>query len=352
MSQPKRKTQTDLLPFTAGETVALIALDRIDTAPQVREDFDPEPLAELAADIKARGIMQPITVRQIEEGRFLIVAGERRFRAAGIAGLAVIPALVREMDDATALDMQLAENIQREELTLMETARAIRALYNREKNLAKVAALVSKSKAWVSKHLALTMEDASPFAIDLLRDGKTEDMEILNLVTKVHNDFGGHEAWKMAAQIRAGEMNRTKAREFIKELKAKAEDDADDESESETPTEPNGPRQRQDWEILEGLEEQLRGAISENREPSFQNMASSLPETEREIVRDELAEIFEEGRQAFAHTNERNRTYALMGLGRKCYDNWSKAAAYLGSAGDFEVEDLLREAWILMRTEV
>ena len=105
-----------------------IPLEQIVANPnQPRKYFDPTALAELAASIKERGVMEPIVVRP-KNGAYEIVAGERRFRASKLAGLAEIPAVVREMSDEDALSDALLENFQREDLTVMEKARAIEGL--------------------------------------------------------------------------------------------------------------------------------------------------------------------------------------------------------------------------------
>ncbi len=95
---------------------------------QPRTDIHVEALAELADSIRAQGVVQPIVVRGLAGGRYELVAGERRWRAAQLAGLAEIPALVREIPDQAALAIALIENIQREELTPLEEAAALRRL--------------------------------------------------------------------------------------------------------------------------------------------------------------------------------------------------------------------------------
>lgn len=94
---------------------------------QPRADFDEAALASLAASIRQAGLMQPIMVRPTSRG-FELVAGERRWRAAKLLGMATIPALVREIDDATSAELALIENIQREDLNPMERAHALRRL--------------------------------------------------------------------------------------------------------------------------------------------------------------------------------------------------------------------------------
>jgi len=89
---------------------------------QPRRDMDPAALEELANSIKAQGVMQPVVVRPIGEGRYELIAGERRWRASAQVGLTKIPALVREVPDETAIALALIENIQREDLNPIEEA--------------------------------------------------------------------------------------------------------------------------------------------------------------------------------------------------------------------------------------
>ena len=84
--------------------------------------FDEEALQELASSIKAIGIVQPITVREVEDGKYEIVAGERRFRASKMAGLETIPAYIRKVEEESVLELALIENIQREDLNAIEIA--------------------------------------------------------------------------------------------------------------------------------------------------------------------------------------------------------------------------------------
>jgi ParB family chromosome partitioning protein len=115
-------------PLVEGELQQL-RVDRIRPGKyQPRRAMDPERLQELAASIKAQGLIQPIVVRAVAGGNHEIIAGERRWRAAQIAGLAEIPALVREVTDHAVIAMALIENIQREELTPLEEAAALQRL--------------------------------------------------------------------------------------------------------------------------------------------------------------------------------------------------------------------------------
>jgi ParB family chromosome partitioning protein len=95
---------------------------------QPRRDMSPDALDELAGSIKLHGVMQPIVVRKIENQKYEIIAGERRWRAAQIAGLDVVPALVKSVSDDAALAMSLIENVQREDLNAIEEAQALSRL--------------------------------------------------------------------------------------------------------------------------------------------------------------------------------------------------------------------------------
>lgn len=123
---------------------------------QPRRDMDPEALEELAESIKQQGVMQPIVVRPIDEGRFEIIAGERRWRATQLAGLDRVPAIVRDVPDEAAVAMALIENIQRENLNAMEEAIALKRLQEEfELTQNEVAEAVGKSRTTVTNLLRL-----------------------------------------------------------------------------------------------------------------------------------------------------------------------------------------------------
>lgn len=124
---------------------------------QPRREIDPVALQELADSIRAQGILQPVVVRKImPQGHYEIIAGERRWRAAQLAGLSEIPALIRDIPDATAMALALIENIQRENLNAIEEAAALQRLLN-EFNMThqEVAQAVGKSRATVTNLLRL-----------------------------------------------------------------------------------------------------------------------------------------------------------------------------------------------------
>ncbi len=113
------------------ETSGVMMLKISDVEPnreQARKRFDETALSELADSISTHGVLQPITVRKKANGYFEIIAGERRWRASKMAGLSEIPALVKEVDDSTAAELSLIENLQREDLNAAEEARGYRDL--------------------------------------------------------------------------------------------------------------------------------------------------------------------------------------------------------------------------------
>lgn len=123
---------------------------------QPRRDMNPEALEELANSIRAQGVMQPIVVRPIGDGRYEIIAGERRWRATQLAGLDKVPAVVREVPDEAAVAMSLIENIQREDLNPMEEALALARLQKEfELTHQQIADAVGKSRATVTNLLRL-----------------------------------------------------------------------------------------------------------------------------------------------------------------------------------------------------
>ncbi len=134
-----------------------IEISKIEPNPyQPRTEFNMEALEELSASIKLLGLIQPITVRPLPDGRFQIISGERRFRASQMAGLATIPAYIRKTDDQGMLEMAIVENIQREDLDSIEVALSFQRLIE-ECNLTQeaMAERVGKKRATVTNYLRL-----------------------------------------------------------------------------------------------------------------------------------------------------------------------------------------------------
>ncbi|EGR0637022.1 chromosome partitioning protein ParB [Vibrio vulnificus] len=123
---------------------------------QPRKDMSPQALEELTASIQSQGIIQPIVVRPVQDGHFEIIAGERRWRAAKLAGLKRVPCLIKHVEDHAAIAMALIENIQREDLNVIEEAQALERLQD-EFSLThqQVADVIGKSRTAVSNLLRL-----------------------------------------------------------------------------------------------------------------------------------------------------------------------------------------------------
>lgn len=143
-----------LIPNRAEE-ITYIPIEKIfPNEDQPRKTFNNEKLQELADSIKEKGILQPIIVSKTEDGNFKLIAGERRWRAAEIAGLKQIPALIKDYSSQDAIEIALIENIQREELNPIETAEAFNRLI-REYNLTQeeVSRRVGKERATIANYL-------------------------------------------------------------------------------------------------------------------------------------------------------------------------------------------------------
>jgi ParB family chromosome partitioning protein len=157
-----------------GDELRTLPVDRLTPGKyQPRREFDEEKLAELAASIKAQGLIQPIIVRPIGVNRYEIIAGERRWRASQLAGLAEIPAVVREIADPQVAAMTLIENIQREDLSALEEAQALRRLIDEFKHThEQVADAIGRSRPAVSNLLRLL--DLPDEIKRLLKEGRIE----------------------------------------------------------------------------------------------------------------------------------------------------------------------------------
>jgi len=140
-----------------SSTINEIPIEHISPNPnQPRRDFDDEALQELANSIKEIGIIQPITLRQVADEQFQIIAGERRWRASQIAGLTSIPAYIRTIKDENVMEMALVENIQREDLNAIEIALAYEQLLDAEgMTQEKVSERVGKSRTAITNYLRL-----------------------------------------------------------------------------------------------------------------------------------------------------------------------------------------------------
>lgn len=154
------KTNTGTLKTSVVEAVTSmqrIAVDEIETNPkQPRRDFDQQSLNELATSIKVHDIVQPVTVSQLPNGKFRLVSGERRWRAAKLAGLVDIPAYIRQANDQQLLELALLENLQREDLNAMEIALSYKRMMDELNHTQEqVAERMGKERSTVANYVRL-----------------------------------------------------------------------------------------------------------------------------------------------------------------------------------------------------
>ena len=166
---------TDDVSTQGSSTISEVPIDQIEANPnQPRRDFDEESLLELANSLRQIGIIQPITLRQTGDERYQIVAGERRWRAARMAGIDSIPAYIRTIDDEQVMEMALIENIQREDLNAIEIALAYAHLLESDgMTQEKVSERVGKSRVAVANYLRLLR---LPAQVQMALQKRTIDM--------------------------------------------------------------------------------------------------------------------------------------------------------------------------------
>jgi len=196
---------------TKGGTVRNVPLDRIDPNPdQPRLTFDEDSLQELAASITEHGVLQPILVRPGAEGRYQLIAGERRWRSAQIAGLRDIPALVEEIDDETALEIAIIENLQREDLSPLDEALMYERMTTEHGySLRKLAQKLGKDKGYIENRLRLADAPSEiKQLVSLRKDTLSHAYELL----KVDD---ARKRRKLAEQVARGELSLVKLRERI-----------------------------------------------------------------------------------------------------------------------------------------
>ena len=196
---------------TRSVGVRIIPVDRIEPNPQQpRLAFNEETLQELSASVKEHGILQPILVRPLEGNRYQLIAGERRWRASKLAGIDSIPALIEDIDDDTALEIAIIENLQREDISpLDEAAMYDRMVHEHGYSIRKLADKLGKDKGYLENRLRLAdaptevrelvslRKDTLPHAYELM---KVEDPK---------------KRKRLADQVAAGQLTLIKLREKI-----------------------------------------------------------------------------------------------------------------------------------------
>ena len=189
----------------------LVPVDRISPNPdQPRMTWSEESLTELAGSVKEHGVLQPILVRPLPGNRYQLIAGERRWRAATRAGLAAIPAMIEDIDDDTALEIAIIENLQREDLSPVDEAMMYERMTSEHGySVRRLAQKVGKDKGYIENRLRLA--DAPPEIkelVSLRKDTLSHAYELL----KVEDP---RRRRKLAEQVARGELSLIKLRERI-----------------------------------------------------------------------------------------------------------------------------------------
>jgi len=198
-----------------SSTINEIPISEIAANPnQPRRDFDQEALEELANSIRQIGIIQPITLRQISDNQYQIIAGERRWRASQMAGLTAIPAYIRKAEDETVMEMALIENIQREDLNPVEIALAYEHLLAADgMTQEKVSQRVGKSRASIANFLRLLK---LPAQVQMALQKKELDMGHARALLSLDSPS---QQVKLFNQIKENNYSVRKVEELVRQIK-------------------------------------------------------------------------------------------------------------------------------------
>ncbi len=208
---------TDTVKTEGSSSISEIAISQIKANPnQPRREFDPEALQELADSIKEIGIIQPITLRKMDDGTYQIIAGERRFRASQLAGLTTVPAYIRTADDENVMEMALIENIQREDLNSMEIALAYQHLLEEyDLTQEKLSERVGKKRTTIANYLRLLK---LPAQIQVALKNRELDMGHARALLALDNPI---EQIRLFEEIQTFGYSVRKVEELIKKKKEK-----------------------------------------------------------------------------------------------------------------------------------
>ncbi|MBQ6474579.1 MAG: ParB/RepB/Spo0J family partition protein [Clostridia bacterium] len=200
-------------PTVSRETIELPIIQIDNNPDQPRRNFDNESLNELASSIKLYGIIQPIVVRPTGNGRYMIVSGERRWRAAKIARLSTVPVVIRDVEDQTLLELALVENLQREDLNVIESAASMNILAE-EYGLTQIqlAERLGKSRTAVANTLRLLKLE--PEIQQYLRDEKMTEGQARPLI-----GLEPEKQIELAEQIITRNLNSRQVEELVSQLK-------------------------------------------------------------------------------------------------------------------------------------
>jgi ParB/RepB/Spo0J family partition protein len=202
---------------TRSVGVRIVPLDHIEANPQQpRLAFDQETLDELAASIREHGVLQPILVRPVGPNTYQLIAGERRWRASKLAGLDSIPALIEDIDDDTALEISIIENLQREDISpLDEAAMYDRMVSEHGYSIRKLADKLGKDKGYVENRLRLAdAPDEVRALVSLRKDTLSHAYELMKVQDPKRRR-------RLADQVARGELTLIKLRDKIEGRRAR-----------------------------------------------------------------------------------------------------------------------------------
>jgi ParB family transcriptional regulator, chromosome partitioning protein len=208
--------------FKKGAAYTTVSLDTLQPyAKQSRTTFDAQALAELAATIKELGVLEPLLVRPLDGGKYEIIAGERRARAARIAGLSDVPVLVKTLNDEETDKIHLYENIHRENLSSLDLAQRVeKDIQEAGGSLIAVALKYGKTKSWVSK--LSTIARGGDVMADVVESGASSDRAVLSTVAALERK-SPEAAKELGKRLKAAGSTANKrsiAEEFAKASKA------------------------------------------------------------------------------------------------------------------------------------
>jgi ParB/RepB/Spo0J family partition protein len=234
--------------------VKVIPVDRIESNPeQPRLAFDEATLEELAASIREHGVLQPILVRPVGENHFQLIAGERRWRASKLAGMLAIPALVEDIDDDTAMEISIIENLQREDISpLDEAAMYDRMIREHGYSIRRLADKLGKDKGYLENRLRLA--DAPPEVrelVSLRKDTLSHAYELM----KVSDP---RKRKRLAEQVARNELSLVKLRERIEGRAPRQVVDEEEDAGPAAATPAEAEVEPEDWSVHHGAAEPVR----------------------------------------------------------------------------------------------
>jgi len=264
-----------------------IPLDMIEVKSQVREIFEDEDnaLADLAENIKKQGVLQPILLRPTADG-YELIAGERRLRAAKIAGLDMIPAYIREMSDEEAENAQFSENIHRKNLTQIEEAKKLQRDLDKLGSAEAVCALHLKSPSWLSKRLSLLSLPEQ--AKRLITEDISADIEAIQTV-KIIEKYNPAAAHTLVDKLK--QTGGKNAREEAATVKATVKPPKAKKAEDREPAEKN-----QDDFDIDAFEQEnnVSADVINNEQVEAKTTDFNVEDISKKMANDRLKELIKE----------------------------------------------------------